>query len=139
MSMPERVGALRRAVQRALSRRSQARSPRPFLQLVTLKIIDVEALRTQAELAERLMAEPPTINRLVARLVRDGLVTRTPGKDRRTVVLSLTSAGRREVKVFQDAVAGVDRVLRDALGQEEYDTLLRLMRRAEQVLESDRG
>ena len=136
--MPERVGALRRTLLRAFSRRFESGAQRPFLQWVTLTIVEDEGIRTQAALAERLIADPPTVSRLVARLERDGLVTRTQGKDRRTVTLSLTEAGRRELEVFRRAAEDVDRELRAALGDADYATLMRLMEKAERALDGRR-
>ncbi len=48
------------------------------------------------ELADRLMVAKSSCHRLVARLVDDGLIERTPGPiDRREVFVGLTVAGRR--------------------------------------------
>ena len=46
------------------------------------------------ELARLEYVSHPTMSRIVAALIDQGLVTRTAGKDRRTVALQLTEAGR---------------------------------------------
>ena len=50
---------------------------------------------TQAELARLVAIEPPTMVRTIDRMVRDGLVTRTPDpRDGRAVRIKLTQRGR---------------------------------------------
>ncbi len=62
------------------------------------------------ELAERVLITRPTVTRLVARLVDDGLVERSPdAHDRRTVRVSLSDEGRARLagaaRVHGDGIA----------------------------------
>ncbi|MBE1549842.1 DNA-binding MarR family transcriptional regulator [Mycobacterium sp. OAS707] len=51
--------------------------------------------RSQAELTRELAIEPPTTSKMLARLERGGLIARERSdSDRRTVLVSLTEAGR---------------------------------------------
>lgn len=51
--------------------------------------------RSQAELTRELAIEPPTTSKMLARLERGGLIARERSEsDRRTVLVSLTEAGR---------------------------------------------
>jgi DNA-binding MarR family transcriptional regulator len=49
-----------------------------------------------ARLAQAERLQPQSLSRLIAQLVRDGLIKRRPGeKDRRTLILEITAAGRQ--------------------------------------------
>ena len=64
--------------------------------LSALSVIVVGGPLTLGRLAAAEQVRPPTMTRLVAALVRDGLVTREPDPgDRRQVLLRATPAGRR--------------------------------------------
>jgi DNA-binding MarR family transcriptional regulator len=90
--------------------------------------------RTQAELTRELAIEPPTTSKMISRLETAGVIARKRSElDRRTVLVTLTEAGRAlegPVNVAwrtleEDTVAG--------LTPQEQDTLLLLLGR---VLES---
>jgi len=56
---------------------------------------------TPGEVAQALGLDPGYLSRMVARLQRDGLVARAPSaRDRRSVLLSLTAAGRAHLAVL---------------------------------------
>jgi DNA-binding MarR family transcriptional regulator len=64
--------------------------------------------------------------RLVDRLERDGLVRRSPGRDRRSATVSLTAPGRRLARKVESArLQALDDVM-VPLGAEERDTLASL-------------
>jgi DNA-binding MarR family transcriptional regulator len=57
-----------------------------------------------ARLAEQERLRPQSLSRLITRLVREGLIKRSPGEvDRRTLRLEITAAGRRALS--RDMVA----------------------------------
>jgi MarR family transcriptional regulator, organic hydroperoxide resistance regulator len=90
--------------------------------------------RTQADLTRELAIEPPTTSKMLSRLERAGLIARTRSEaDRRTVLVTLTKAGR----ALEDPVNAAWRTLEEdtvaALTPEEQDDLLVLLGR---VLES---
>jgi DNA-binding MarR family transcriptional regulator len=86
--------------------------------------------RTQAELVPLLNVEQPTLANTIGRMVRDGLVRRTPDpEDRRAVRLHLTAAGRT---LEAPLTAGAQRVNARALhglSRSERSELLELLRR----------
>jgi DNA-binding MarR family transcriptional regulator len=90
--------------------------------------------RTQAELTREMAIEPPTVSKMLSRLAKAGVIVRDRSEsDRRTVLVTLTEAGR----ALQAPVNAAWRTLEaDTVGEltpEEQDTLLVLLGR---VLES---
>jgi len=65
---------------------------------------------TPTELAEMIGAKPSTLTAHLQRLVNDGVLSRTPGRDGRSVDLELTQEGRRR---HEAAVRQVRRVWRN--------------------------
>src|SRR3954470_22278038 len=100
MTLAEQVASVRRTIHRLLTRRLSRRTDRPFMQMLALKSIDRGEVKSQAALAERLLAGAAAVSRLVERLVEDGLLERSAGEDRRCVRLGVTKAGRKEVAIF---------------------------------------
>jgi len=90
--------------------------------------------RSQAELTRELAIEPPTTSKMLARLERGGLIARERSEsDRRTVLVSLTEAGR----ALEGPVNAAWRTLEEdtvaALTPQQQDDLMILLGR---VLES---
>jgi MarR family transcriptional regulator, organic hydroperoxide resistance regulator len=90
--------------------------------------------RTQAELTREMAIEPPTTSKMLSRLERAGLIARKRSElDRRSVLVTLTDAGR----TLEEPVSAAWRTLEEdtvgALTPEEQDQLLVLLGR---VLES---
>ncbi len=127
MTLAEQVASLRRALHRLISRRVSGRTRRPFQQLLALKAIGVDGVRTQAALAERLLVDAPAVSRMVDRLEEDGLVRRCAGEDRRCVRLEVTEASRAEIAVLQEAALWLDEEASQHLTAEEMRELKRLM------------
>ena len=63
--------------------------------LSALSVVVFAGPLTLGELALAEQVQPPTMTRIVDGLVRDGLVRKQPGADRRTVAISATPKGRR--------------------------------------------
>lgn len=72
-------------------------------------LVDALGRTTPTEVAEMIGTKPSTLTAHLARLVADGLLSRTPGADGRSVDLELTEEGRR---VQARAVREVRRVWR---------------------------
>jgi MarR family transcriptional regulator, organic hydroperoxide resistance regulator len=90
--------------------------------------------RTQAELTREMAIEPPTTSKMLSRLERAGLIARKRSEsDRRTVLVTLTDAGRALEEPVNAAWRTLEQDTVEALTPEEQDTLLVLLKR---VLES---
>ena len=103
-------------------------------QELLLMLLWDEEPRTQAELTRELAIEPPTTSKMLARLERGGLIARERSEsDRRTVLVSLTEAGR----ALEGPVNAAWRTLEEdtvaALTPQQQDDLMILLGR---VLES---
>jgi MarR family transcriptional regulator for hemolysin len=127
MTLPEQVGSLRRTLFRLVSRRLSGRTRRPFNQLIAVKFIARLGVRTQAELAERMLMDAPAVSRLVDRLEEEGLVERCAGVDRRCVRLQVTEAGREALTVLDEADQWVQAEAGRYLTPEEMRELMRLL------------
>jgi MarR family transcriptional regulator, transcriptional regulator for hemolysin len=127
MTLMVQVARLRRLLVRRLIPRLGEQTSRPFMQLVALKFIAVEGVRSQAALAERMMVDAPAVSRMVDRLEEDGLVKRCAGEDRRCVRLESTPAGLQELKFLEAAEHSLDEELLQHLTASEMSELKRLM------------
>ena len=127
MTLAEQVGALRRTLYRLLTRRLSVKTRRPITQLLAMKFIAVRGVRTQAELAERLLVDAPAVSRLVDRLEEEGLVKRCAGEDRRCVRLQVTEASRADIAVLEEESRRLDEDAARYLTPEEVTELKRLL------------
>jgi MarR family transcriptional regulator, organic hydroperoxide resistance regulator len=90
--------------------------------------------RTQAELTREMAIEPPTTSKMLSRMERAGLIARKRSEtDRRTVLVSLTKAGRALEGPVNAAWRTLEQDTVEGLTPKEQDTLLLLLGR---VLES---
>jgi MarR family transcriptional regulator, organic hydroperoxide resistance regulator len=90
--------------------------------------------RTQAELTRELAIEPPTTSKMISRLATAGVIARKRSElDRRTVLVTLTEAGRALEGPVNAAWHTLEEDTVEALTAEEQDQLLVLLGR---VLES---
>jgi MarR family transcriptional regulator for hemolysin len=119
MTLAEQIGAVRRVLNRALGRHVAQKSNRPLLHLIALRAISRVEVRTQAELAERLLIDAAAVSRLVDRLEQEGLVTRHAGENRRCVRLEVTRAARREIEIIDLGLDWLDRQIKAQLNQQE--------------------
>ena len=127
MTLPEQVGSLRRTLHRLVGRRLSGRTRRPFTQLIAMKFIARLGVRTQAELADRLLMDAPGVSRLVDRLEEEGLVKRCAGEDRRCVRLQVTEASREELAFLDEADQWVQAEADKYLTAAEMRELMRLL------------
>jgi len=87
------LGAASRAVERAWAEALEERGL-THAGLIVLHLLEL-GFDSQSDLARMAHVEPQTMSRTVDRLVREGLVTRTPDPgDRRRHVLAITEDGR---------------------------------------------
>ena len=134
MTLVEQIGALRRTMHRLFVRRLARSTSRPALQLLALRAIARHEVRTQSELAERLLVDAPTVSRLVEKLVRDGLLLRQVGDDRRCVHLEVTEASGPEIAVVDRELSGLNQVLLDQLGAADLEHARGLLARMQAAL-----
>src|SRR3954463_497845 len=90
--------------------------------------------RTQAELTREMAIEPPTTSKMISRMAAAGLIVRNRSEsDRRTVLVSLTEAGRALEGPVNAAWRTLEEDTVEALTPKQQDQLLVLLGR---VLES---
>ena len=127
MTLAEQIGALRRTLYRLLARRLSGKTRRPLTQLLAVKYVAARGVRTQAELAERLLVDAPAVSRLVDRLEEEGLMKRRAGEDRRCVKLEATDAGREATGALEEATLSIDEDAARCLTEAELAELRRLL------------
>ncbi|WP_250475435.1 MarR family transcriptional regulator [Caballeronia sp. GAFFF1] len=122
----------------SLVRRAQQRHIAVWLAEVSAEITSVQyaALEVlhrtpgvnQRQLGDELDVDRSTIADLVARMVRNGLVERSDDAvDKRSYVLFLTAAGKKQFAALQPRVEKVERVLTERLTPRECLELRRLL------------
>jgi MarR family 2-MHQ and catechol resistance regulon transcriptional repressor len=98
-------------------------------QFGTLEVLLHLGPMTQCQVARKLLKTSGNMTTVIDHLVRDGLVERQPGRDRRSHSLVLTSAGRELVeRVLPEHVEQITDAM-DALTASEQETLRRLCRK----------
>lgn len=135
--LSRRLLDLCRQSRQALVRRLATKTERPYTQLRLLQAIDECGCSSQRMLADKLCLDPPAISRLVERLVDDGLLERKDGADRRRVALSVTAAGRRELKVLRAAQEWLDGEMNAELGAPERTRFAASLDKIEAALRAD--
>lgn len=122
----------------SLVRRAQQRHLAVWLSEVSAEITSVQyaalvALQqtpgvNQRQLGDELDVDRSTIADLVGRMVRNDLIERTDDPvDKRGYVLSLTTAGRKQLATLRPSVERVERVLTATLTPQEGSELRRLL------------
>ncbi|WP_321798275.1 MarR family winged helix-turn-helix transcriptional regulator [Caballeronia sp. J97] len=122
----------------SLVRRAQQRHVAVWLAEVSAEITSVQyaALEVlhetpgvnQRQLGDELDVDRSTIADLVARMVRNGLIERSDDLvDKRSYVLFLTAAGKKQLTALRPRVAEVERILTARLTSKECLELRRLL------------
>lgn len=137
MSIGEQVRILRRAIHRGLAAHLSERSKVPLSRLWVLSALHHQQVGSQAELAELLQVDAPTLSRTVDKLEADGLVARRPGDDRRKFRLGLTPEGAAEGQKVVEALHAIDARLSERLSRDEVAELKRLLAKAALALGMD--
>ena len=100
----------------AHARRRRAWKRLTYQQYNVLRIIHGEEGLPQAEIARRLLVSAPVVTRLASGLVETGLVERRRDPaDKRTVLLTLTPAGRRQATAMRRDLLAAARELIEPL------------------------
>jgi DNA-binding MarR family transcriptional regulator len=95
-----------------------------------LECLDAGQRLTMGDLAKQALINPPTLSKLVDRMVSDGLVHRQIGtQDNRQINLLLTDLGRVRMVQIRKDVEEQDRVFIDKLDEDEGALLLKLLSR----------
>lgn len=95
-----------------------------------LETLDAEPSQTMGELAKIVLMNPPTLTKMVDRMVMDGLVHRQAGKtDQRQVNLMLTDLGRKRMAQIRDIVQSQDEAICNLLGESEVAKLNNILGR----------
>jgi len=84
---------------------------------------------TMGELAEIVLMNPPTLTKLVDRMVSDGLVHRQVAQnDHRQINVLPTALGRKRMMQIRQEIEDQDAAILDRLGKTETDQLIQLLR-----------
>ena len=95
-----------------------------------LETLDAEPSQTMGELARIVLMNPPTLTKMVDRMVMDGLVHRQAGKsDQRQVNLMLTDLGRKRMAQIREVVQSEDEAICNLLGESEVAKLTHILGR----------
>jgi len=122
----------------SLVRRAQQRHMAVWLSEVSAELTSVQYAAmvvlqqapgvNQRQLGDELDLDRSTIADLVARMVRNGLIERTDDQaDKRSYILFLTAAGKKQLATLRPRVASADRILTAALTPQESSELRRLL------------
>ena len=93
-----------------------------------MEILESEAKLTMGDLAEIVLMNPPTLTKLVDRMVSDGIVhRRVANQDQRQVNLVLTELGRKRITQIRKEVQNEDDVIFEKIGREKAELLKSLL------------
>jgi DNA-binding MarR family transcriptional regulator len=98
------------------------------VQYAAMAVLERTPGMSQRELGDELDLDRSTINDLVSRLEKRGLIARAQATDdKRRKVLELTPAGKREFTSLQPAVARVQEILTAELSERDSADLRRIL------------
>jgi len=101
----------------------------PIDQLRVLEALDRERALPMGELATRALVEPPTLTKIVDRMVSETLVFRSPDpNDRRRVLILLAPAGQALIKRLRKVPAAQEQRLAKQLSRGKANELRSLLR-----------
>lgn len=91
----------------------------------------------QKEIAERTGKDKPTTTRILDHLEKKGFIYKKPGEhDRRSFLVYSTELGRSVIRETTPIEDSVTEDVRSCLTDEEYDTMLELLQRIRQTIDS---
>lgn len=94
-----------------------------------LETLDSGQRLTMGQLAEIVLMNPPTLTKLVDRMVSDGLVHRQIAQnDHRQINVLPTALGRKRMMQIRQEVKEQDIAVADMLGKDDADLLVTLLR-----------
>ena len=104
-----------------------------------LFLLDQRDGRTMTELSRLLFTENSSMTRLVDRMEKAGLVQRrTDPQDRRTLIISITEAGRKQAGAAKKIVQGVNEDIKARLSPEELEVLKRVLGRLKRAYKREK-
>lgn len=110
----------------------------PSSVLDSLYMLYLEDGITQKDICDRACLSKQTVHSAVMRLQKDGLI-RTERGEGRSVLLFLTNAGRAEAKRIVRPIVEAEIRAYDALSPEEFDQLISMISRIDEILRSSMG
>jgi DNA-binding MarR family transcriptional regulator len=123
------------AIRRSQARGQQSSEDLTLAQYYMLVPLSADSVLPVSRLAEFAGVAPPTATRMIDSLERAGVVRRERTKDdRRTVLISLTTAGRELVVRKQDELARRRRLLYERLEPDEREPSERLLRHLAELI-----
>lgn len=124
------------ALRRSQARGQKSRGELTLAQYYLLGQLKGEGALPVSQLADAAGIAPPTATRLIDDLERAGLLRRSRGDaDRRTVLVSLTEAGRERLRRKQAQIARRRRSAYDRLEPEERRQSERLLRHLAEIID----
>ncbi|MDE4174642.1 MarR family winged helix-turn-helix transcriptional regulator [Phaeobacter sp. PT47_59] len=94
-----------------------------------LETLEADQRLTMGQLAEVVLMNPPTLTKLVDRMVSDGLVHRQVAQaDHRQINVLPTALGKKRMLQIRQEVKEQDAEFQSLLGKDEADKLIELLR-----------
>ena len=104
-------------------------SPVPFEQWRVLALLMEQDGRPMSDLAQQAFLEPPTLTKMIDRMVADAFVYRAPDTaDRRRVLIFLSDRGRARFRELQPAVQAQEKRATQRLGRADAASLRRILK-----------
>jgi DNA-binding MarR family transcriptional regulator len=101
----------------------------PLEQVRILDVLDRHGASAMGELATKALIEPPTLTKIIDRMISDALVFRAPDPDdRRRVLILLAPAGKALQKRLRKVLSAQEERLAKQLRQGKADELRNLLR-----------
>lgn len=120
------------AAHRAVNQSLTARLKKHGVQIEAWRImetLDAGQRLTMGELAEIVLINPPTLSKLVDRMVSDGFVHRQVAQnDHRQVNLLITSLGQKRMKQIRQEIQEHDAQIAQQLGKDKAEQLIGILR-----------
>ena len=93
-----------------------------------MEILENDEKLTMGDLAELVLMNPPTLTKLVDRMVADGLVHRKIAKsDHRQINLGITALGRKRINQVREQARQEEAQITGKIGQERADLLKKIL------------
>ncbi len=108
---------------------SKQSDPNAWMHLQTMDFIARNGTPTMQEVASYLRIKAPSATSLVSNLVSQGAVARTIGADRRQVVLSITSVGKKMLKSYGAESQKMMRSAFSTLDKKEVGSLCSILKK----------
>jgi DNA-binding MarR family transcriptional regulator len=103
--------------------------PNVWLRLQTMRYIDSAHAPTMHDVAAYLRIKAPSATSLIATLVAQGMIVRETGADRREVVLSVTTDGKRLLKQYGEQSEKMMRHAFSKLDATEVGSLCQILKK----------